>query len=200
MRRPTHRNTSWDDARFEVCGHFWADVSEPDFGVALLDDAKYGYDCVGDDRATTLRLSLLRATNYPDPDADRGRHRFTYALLPHGGGLGPVLTESWALNLPPRLVVGEQRRSIVRVDHPGVVVTAVKAADDGSGDVVVRLHEAFGGRARTTLTSSAHVGAVVVCDLLERPTGAEQGVSGSGVDVELRPFEVRKLRLRRSRH
>ena len=200
VRRPTHRNTSWDDARFEVCGHFWADVSEPDFGVALLDDAKYGYDCVGDDRATTLRLSLLRATNYPDPDADRGRHRFTYSLLPHGGGLGPVLTESWALNLPPRLVAGEQRRSIVRVDHPGVVVTAVKAADDGSGDVVVRLHEAFGGRARTTLTSSVHVGAVVVCDLLERPTGAEEGVSGSGVDVELRPFEVRTLRLRRSRH
>ncbi len=105
VRRPTHRNTSWDDARFEVCGHFWADVAEPDFGVALLNDGKYGHDCRASGRASTMRLSLLRATNYPDPDADRGRHRFTYSLLPHGPTLADVLAEAWALNLPPRLAV-----------------------------------------------------------------------------------------------
>src|SRR3546814_10187073 len=73
--------TSWDVARFEVCGHFWADVAEPGCGVALLNDAKYGHDCLGDASTTTMRLTLLRATRYPDPDADRGAHRFTYALL-----------------------------------------------------------------------------------------------------------------------
>ncbi len=194
VRRPTHRNTSWDDARFEVCGHFWADLAEPDFGVALLNDGKYGHDCLD----STMRLTLLRATNYPDPDADRGSHRFTYSLLAHGAGLGPVLSESWALNLPPRLTTGEQRRSIVAVDHPGVVVTALKAADDGSGDLIVRLHEAFGGRARSTMTFGVRVATAVACDLMERPVSESQSVDPSGLSLELRPFEVRTLRLGRS--
>ena len=137
VRRPTHRNTSWDAARFEVCGHFWADVAEPDFGVALLNDGKYGHDCLGDDRGTTLRLSLLRAPNYPDPDADRGHHRFTYSLLPHGAVAGRACSsESWALNLPVRFVDAAPAPSLAAVDHPGVVVTALKTADDGSGDLV----------------------------------------------------------------
>ncbi|MGK2929165.1 MAG: alpha-mannosidase [Acidimicrobiales bacterium] len=194
VRRPTHRNTSWDDARFEVCGHFWADLAEPDFGVALLNDGKYGHDCFG----STLRLSLLRATNYPDPDADRGRHRFTYSLLPHGPSLGDVLSESWALNLPPRLVVGVPRPSIVRSDHPGVVITAVKAADDGSGDLVVRFHEAFGGRARGRLTLDAPAASAVACDLLERPAAKPEVLDGVEVAFELRPFEVCTLRVARS--
>lgn len=194
VRRPTHRNTSWDDARFEVCGHFWADLAEPDFGVALLNDGKYGHDCLD----STMRLTLLRAPNYPDPDADRGSHHFTYALVPHGASLGPVLTEAWALNLPPRLTTGAQRRSIVAVDHPGVVVTAVKAADDGSGDLVVRCHEAFGGRARATMTFGTRVSTAVACDLLERPDGEAEAVVGSGLALDLRPFEVRTLRIRRT--
>lgn len=194
VRRPTHRNTSWDAARFEVCGHFWADVSEPGCGVALLNDGKYGHDCLGDPTTTTMRLTLLRATRYPDPDADRGSHRFTYALLPHGDGLADVLAESWALNVPVRVVTGGPQPSVVGVDHPGVVVTAVKAADDGSGDLVVRLHEAFGGRARTTLRTAAAMATCTACDLLERPV-ADPVPARDGVDVELRPFEVRTLRL-----
>ncbi len=198
VRRPTHRNTSWDQARFEVCGHFWADVSEPDFGVALLNDGKYGHDCLGDKDSTTMRLTLLRAPNYPDPDADRGRHRFTYSLLPHGPSLAPVLAESWALNLPPRPTSAAPQPSIVRTDHPGVVITAVKAADDGSGDLVVRFHEAFGGRARGTLTLPVQrpAATVATCDLLERPVGEVDDAGGStSVAFELRPFEVRTLRL-----
>ena len=194
VRRPTHRNTSWDAARFEVCGHFWADVAEPGCGVALLNDSKYGHDCLGDASTTTMRLTLLRATRYPDPDADRGAHRFTYALLPHGDGLADVLSESWALNAPVRLVEGEPGPSVAAVDHPGVVITAVKAADDGSGDLVVRLHEAEGGRARTTLRTAADFTTWVACDLLERPIGDPASATG-GVAFELRPFEVRTLRL-----
>ncbi len=196
VRRPTHRNTSWDAARFEVCGHLWADVAEPDFGVALLNDSKYGHDCVGDQRSTTMRLSLLRATRYPDPEADRGLHRFAYAVLPHGPGLGDVLPEAWALNLPVRVQPGTPTTSMAWVDHPGVVITAVKAADDGSGDLVVRLHEAFGGRARAVLRTARAAATVATCDLLERPLGGAEAVAGGGVALELRPFEVRTLRLR----
>jgi len=195
VRRPTHRNTSWDAARFEVCAHTWADVSEPGFGAAVLNDGRYGHDAVGDARSTTMRLTLLRGARYPDPEADRGVHRFTYSLLPHDGTLRQVLPEAWALNVPARPVDAAPAPSVAAVDHPGVVVTAVKAADDGSGDFVVRLHEALGGRARTTLRTAATFVRCVPCDLLERPTGEASAVAGDGVALELRPFEVRTLRL-----
>lgn len=195
VRRPTHRNTSWDEARFEVCGHFWADVSEPDFGVAVVNDGKYGHDCVGDDRGTTMRLTLLRAPNYPDPDADRGRHVFTYGLVPHGPTLADVLAESWALNVPVRLATGAPTPSIVSVDHPGVVVTAVKAADDGSGDLVIRCHEAFGGRARFRLVFAGEWAVAAPCDLRERAVGDPVATVDGGVEWELRPFQVLTLRL-----
>jgi alpha-mannosidase len=196
VRRPTHRNTSWDAARFEVCAHTWADVSEPGFGAAVLNDAKYGHDCVGDSTSTTMRLTLLRAARYPDPEADCGRHRFTYSLLPHDGTLREVLPEAWALNVPPRVVAAAPAPSVAAVDHSGVVVTAVKAADDGSGDLVVRLHEALGGRARTTLRTASAWSTATTCDLLERPTG-EPAPAADGVALELRPFEVRTVRLSR---
>jgi len=195
VRRPTHRNTSWDAARFEVCGHTWADVSEPGFGAAVLNDGKYGHDCVGDATSTTMRLTLLRAPRYPDPEADRGAHRFTYSLLPHDGTLTEVLPEAWHLNVPARTADAPPSPSVAAVDHPGVVVTAVKAADDGSGDLVVRLHEALGGRARTTLRTAVPARSAVRCDLLERPVADPQPVGDGGLRLELRPFEVRTLRL-----
>ncbi|HEX4902387.1 MAG TPA: glycoside hydrolase family 38 C-terminal domain-containing protein, partial [Acidimicrobiales bacterium] len=192
--RPTHRNTSWDAARFEVCAHTWADVSEPGFGVAVLNDGRYGHDCLGDACSTTMRISLLRAACYPDPEADRGTHTVTCSLLPHDGTLIEVLPEAWALNVPARMVDAPPAPSVASADHPGVVITAVKAADDGSGDLVVRLHEALGGRARTTLRTAAAFASWAACDLLERPTGDQQPF-GDGVALELRPFEVRTLRL-----
>ncbi len=81
VERPTHANTSWDVARFEVCAHKWADLSEPGYGVALLNDSKYGYDISGN----VIRLSLLRATTWPDPEADRGHHHFCTACSPTPG-------------------------------------------------------------------------------------------------------------------
>ncbi|MFP5322629.1 MAG: alpha-mannosidase, partial [Acidimicrobiia bacterium] len=193
VRRPTHRNTSWDAARFEVCAHTWADVSEPGFGAAVLNDGKYGHDCLGDAASTTMRITLLRSACYPDPDADRGRHRFTYSLLPHDGTLHEVLPEAWSLNVPARVVDADPTPSVAAVDHPGVVITAVKAADDGSGDLVVRLHEALGGRARAAVTTAAVFSSAVRCDLLERPIAEPEAVDG-GLALELRPFEVRTLR------
>ena len=98
LERPTVANTSWDEARFEVCGHRWADLSEPGYGVALLNDCKYGYDILGH----TIRLSLLRAPGFPDPEADQGPHHFAYALFPHQGDLreAGVVAEAEHFNLP----------------------------------------------------------------------------------------------------
>ncbi len=102
IERPTHYNTSWDMARFEVCAQKWADLSEGDYGVALLNDCKYGYDIHGN----VMRLSLLRAPTAPDRQADRGHHEFIYALLPHGGDFrkGGVIEQACALNMPLHLV------------------------------------------------------------------------------------------------
>ena len=98
LERPTHANTSWDVARFEVCAHRWADLSEPGYGVALLNDCKYGYDIHGN----VMRLSLLRSPGWPDPESDQGAHRFSYALFPHAGDLreAGVIAEAEAFNLP----------------------------------------------------------------------------------------------------
>ena len=109
-----HTNTSWDAARFEACAHRWVDVAEPGYGVALLNDAKYGHDATrtrsapasgSDTTATTLRLTLLKGAQYPDPHADEGHHAFTYALLPHAGDLraAGVVAEGYRLNLPLRV-------------------------------------------------------------------------------------------------
>ena len=98
VERPTHRNTSWDQEKFEVCAHRWADLSEAGYGVSLLNDCKYGYDVHGD----VLRVTLLRGPESPDPDADRGQHEFTYALFPHAGDwtAGETVRRGWELNVP----------------------------------------------------------------------------------------------------
>src|SRR5205085_5215579 len=104
VERPTHANTSWDVARFEVCAHKWADLAEPGYGVALLNDCKYGYDI----RGNVMRLSLLRSPGWPDPETDQGRHRFAYALYPHPGDLrqAGVIAEAEAFNVPLVAVAG----------------------------------------------------------------------------------------------
>ena len=117
LERPTVANTSWDEARFEVCGHRWADLSEPGYGVALLNDCKYGYDI----RGHTIRLSLLRAPGFPDPEADQGSHHFAYALFPHEGDLrdAGVIAEAEHFNLPLTLLAGQGEGRVVSVDRPG---------------------------------------------------------------------------------
>ena len=188
LARPTHANTSWDEARFEVCGHRWADLSEPGYGVALLNDCKYGYDV----RGSTLRLSLLRGPGYPDPDADRGPHRFAYALLPHRGDLrdGRVVEEAEAFNLPIDVRPGRVDRPgrVVAIDRPGVSVEAVKPADDANG-TVVRLCEVHGSRGRVTVTLGRPFDAVQRVDLLERPLATLEH-NGREVRLQLGPFEL----------
>ncbi|GAA2448193.1 alpha-mannosidase [Streptomyces macrosporus] len=207
--RPTHTNTSWEAAKFEICAHRWIHVAEPGWGVAVVNDATYGHDVTRDVRAdggqtTTVRLSLLRAPRYPDPETDQGTHRMRYGLVP-GATVGDAVREGHWFNLPERSRAGGSPVApLVTVDSDQVVLEAVKMAEDRGGDVVLRLYEAHGGRARATLTAGFPVASVTATDLLERPLPASAGqeayeVTDSGaVALRLRPFQILTLRLARS--
>jgi len=210
VHRPTHVNTSWDHARFETVAHRWVHVGEPGFGVAVANDSTYGHDITrtrpaeaGDAQGgtgTTVRLSLLRAPKFPDPDADQGEHELTCELVV-GAGIDDAVRHGYALNLPERVVSGDHGvEPLVAVDDDAVVVEAVKLAEDGSGDVVVRLYESRGGRARARVTPAFPDAGVEVTDLLERPLAGPAGTparDGDGVVLELTPFQVVTLRIRR---
>ncbi|MFF7212514.1 alpha-mannosidase [Streptomyces sp. NPDC008238] len=194
VHRPTHVNTGWDAARFEICAHRWLHVGEPGYGIALLNDSTYGHDAGRSGTDTTVRLTLLRAPHSPDPHTDQGTHRFRYALLP-GAAVGDAVAEGLALNLPLRRADSlPPLRPLLRVGHPGITVESVKLADDRSGDVVVRLYESRGDRASGTLATDFPLVRAQVTDLLERPLG-DAGRDGDAVAVALRPFQVLTLRL-----
>jgi alpha-mannosidase len=213
VQRPTHANTSWDVARFETVAHRWVHVAEPGFGVAVANDSTYGHDVTRstrDDGGTTtlVRQSLLRAPVFPDPHADQGRHvlRSTVRVAPDV--LDAVAT-GYRLNLPLRTVSGSGApvAPLVTSSSPAVVVEAVKLAEDRSGDLVVRLYEARGSRARSTVSVdlSVGLGAAWRTDLHERELGAGgadvpgagRWVAGEPVELTLRPFEIVTLRFAR---
>jgi alpha-mannosidase len=200
--RATHTNTSWEAAKFEACNHRFVHVAEPGWGVALVTDSTYGHDVTRTVRGesgttTTLRVSLLRAPRFPDPETDQGVHRFRHALVP-GAAIGDAVREGYFVNLPERRVTGAAPvQPLVAVDDDAVVVTAVKLADDESGDVIVRFHESRGGRVKATLTPGFAFSEVVATDLLERPVGGPRR-PGEAVPLALRPFELVTLRLKRA--
>ncbi|MCL5994751.1 MAG: alpha-mannosidase [Chloroflexi bacterium] len=194
LQRPTHFNTSWDIARFEVSAHRWADLSEPDFGVALLNDCKYGYATQGN----VMRLSLLRSAKSPDPVADMGHHTFRYALLPHTGDFraAGVIEEGYRFNVP--LIVAATNAAPVEtsffgVSSPSVVIDTVKQAED-SNAIIARLYEAHGKRGTVRFTSTLPVKAVSRCNLLEEDDQKLAWADG-GVDVEVTPFQIVTLKM-----
>ncbi|MEJ3653580.1 glycoside hydrolase family 38 C-terminal domain-containing protein [Actinomycetes bacterium KLBMP 9759] len=200
LHRATDTNTSWEAAKFEICAHRFLHVAEPGFGVAVVNDSTYGHDVSRTVRpdggtTTTVRLSLLRAPRYPDPETDQGLHTLRYALVP-GVGLDGATREGFRINLPPRRVTGSSAVApLVTSDHDGIVVSAVKLADDGSGDVVVRVYESLGARAQGSLALGFDAASVVVTDLLERPLDDEAPTLGGGtVQLALRPFQILTLR------
>jgi alpha-mannosidase len=195
LERPTIANTSWDVARFEVCAHRWADLSEAGYGVALLNDSKYGYDI----RGNVMRLSLLRGPGHPDPEADQGHHHFGYALLPHPGDFRAprgVIAEAEAFNLPLTIVPGTPTVTgqVVTLDRPGVSIEAVKLADREQA-IVVRLCEVAGSRGPVQVTSHTPVTSATRTDLLERDT-APLDLQENTVSLTLRPFELVTLKFK----
>ena len=198
VERPTHYNTSWDLARFEVCGHQWADLSEGDYGVALLNDCKYGHDILGH----TMRLSLLRAPTAPDPTADLVAHKFTYSLFPHAGSFheGAVIAEARALNAPLHLLETARRSGarpakehFFEVDCPAVVIDTIKKAEKEDA-IIVRLYEAHQTRGLVTFKTSLPVRSISTADLMERTLQTLACTDGS-VTFDIAPFEIVTLKL-----
>ena len=196
--RPTHENTTWDAARFEVCAHRWVHVSEGGgdggYGVGLVNDATYGHDVTrhpreGGGTFSRVRLSLLRAPLFPDPETDQGRHVLRYALVP-GAGIADAAEAGYALNLPLRRRTGHPVEPLVSVEGTAYV-EAVKLAADGSGDVVVRLYEPLGARTEVRVSASFEHASVTEVDLLERPMDTG---SWDGERLTLRPFQIVTLR------
>jgi len=209
--RPTHANTSWDAARFETVAHRWIHVAEADYGVAIANDAVYGHSIFRAASAvsgptsrpsTTVQLSVLRAPLYPDPGADQGEHEFRVSVLV-GASIAHAVAEGYRQNLPLRALSGLGPASIeplLSVDNPAVVVEAVKLSEDGRGDVIVRLYEAHGSRARVRVIRSFAAADAHETDLLERPLAVPVAITaqhGEGLSLELRPFQIVTLRFPR---
>jgi len=195
VKRGTTANLPTDRARFEFCAHKWICVEEAGFGVALLNDCKYGHDV----RGPVMRITLLRSPKAPDPEADMGVHYFTYSLLPYQGGFSveTVVRQAYDLNVPLSVLEagsgasGPPQMSLMEVDCPEVIVEAVKQAEDGSG-VVVRLYEASGGSRKAALTLHAMVAGAWESDMLERNrTPLDHGPRS--VPLAFRPFEIKTV-------
>ncbi len=203
--RPTHINTSWEAAKFEICAHRWIHVAEPGYGVAVSNSSTYGHDVTRSIReadggtTTTVRMSLLRAPKFPDPDADRGHHELTVTIRP-GADIADAVQEGYRTNLAPRLITGAAPvEPLFSMSNHALVIEAVKLAEDGSGDVVVRLYESLGQRSAGRLAANFPVQQVEAVDLLERPvqaSGVEAGAEGT--ELLLRPFQLVTLRFVRA--
>ncbi|MCQ4088259.1 alpha-mannosidase [Saccharibacillus sp. JS10] len=199
LERPTHRNTSWEQAQFEVCGHRFADVSERGYGISLLNDCKYGYDIQG----STMRLSLLRAPKWPDTQADLGEHDFTYSLYPHEGDWIEAHTVRAAAALNQEIPVirsdihaGERPSSASMIEYTGehVILDTVKPAEDGSG-VVLRLYESAGGRESVTLNWKDGFKQAVISGALEENGEVLETIDGTSISLTFKPYEIKTVKL-----
>lgn len=202
LARPTHTNTSWDVARFEVSAHRFADLGEHGYGVALMNDCKYGYHIHGN----LMRLTLLRSPTAPHAFADQGHHEFVYSLLPHAGTFqdAGIIRAAAELNVPVIAVPTDAHTGklpamlrFVEVTSPAAVIETVKPAENGQG-TVVRLYESHGSHAAVTLKLADAPKAVETVNLLEQPYEDDVAlkVSDNEVSLQLRPFQIVSLRVR----
>ncbi len=198
IHRPTHANTSWDAAKFEACAHRWIHLGEGAFGIGIANRRTYGHEVrrvsgMDAEPWTVARLSLLRAPRFPDPDTDRGEHRFAWSIGA-APGIGDVVEQGWRLAHPLRQA-GAPAAALVGSDDPDVVIDAVKLAFDGSGDVVVRLHNAAEGRRTARLRLGFDAAGQQLVDLRERslPDAADPAAG-----IPLPPFRFATVRIHRA--
>lgn len=201
IRRSTHENTSWDEAKFEVCAHKWADLSEEGYGATLMNDCKYGHECIGNE----MRLTLLKSPVGPDPDADKGIHTFTYSLLPHIGQLaeGDVCLRAHELNVPYRVYTSDwnpaianlpEKMQLLKVSGDQVFLQALKKAEKDNG-LILRFSELVGKRSQVTLTLPVKAKRIYETNMLEKEIGS-LGENLNTITLEFRPFEIKTIKLK----
>ena len=193
VSRPTHKNTSWDAAKFETYAHKWVDLSENGYGVALLNDGKYGHGVDGN----KMSITLIKSATDPYHEADQGRQQFTYSLYPHTEDFrrGGVIEESYALNQPlyEKKVTASrgdltESYSLVSADKPNAVITAVKKAEDDNS-LIVRFYDAYDCKSHITLSVPKTYTKAYLCDLMENVKEELSVIDGS-VTVPASNFEI----------
>ncbi|MBQ2715447.1 MAG: alpha-mannosidase, partial [Clostridia bacterium] len=199
IERPTHKNTSWDEAKFEVCAHKYADLSDGGYGVSLMNDCKYGYDI----HDGVMQLSLLRSPTDPNPEADQGKHTFTYSLYPHIGTLrdSDTIKKAYVLNVPmiAMKTVGESDNvpaelSLISLDNDHVACETVKEAEDGNG-TVIRIYEYKNIRGKIKLSTALNFEKAYLCDLLENEI-CELPVVDGKIVCNIKGFEILTVKLK----
>jgi alpha-mannosidase len=198
VERPTTRNTPAEQAQFEVPAYRWADISDANHGLSLLNDCKYGYDAKGN----VLRLSLLRSPEWPDPHADEGHHEFTYSLYPHAGSWKDALTIRRGYELNYKLIALTPGRhegklpaehSFVQTKSDNIIVTAVKKAEDDQS-LVVRFYEWAGKQGDVQIQLPAGASSASETNLMEKPLGPLSVASGT-VEVPTKPYEIKTVKV-----
>ncbi len=192
LERSTHCNTSWDQAKFEVCGHKWADVSDNGYGISLINDCKYGYSCDG----SKLTMSILKASTYPNPDSDRGEHTFRYSLLPHSGNYvaGNTVMQAYSFNnLPLAVKVNDNDGaklpySFINTDRKNVIIEAVKKAEDRDS-LIVRMYDAENIKTEAAVQCAFPIKEAYLCDMMENRI-SELDISNNGISLPVSNFEI----------
>jgi alpha-mannosidase len=190
LKRPTHKNTTWDRTQFEKCAHKWIDLSRDDYGVALMNDCKYGHKVFDN----VLDLALLRSSVSPGKEADQGEHEFRYALYPHAGNEKTAKVEQVALafQYPPVVYEGDAENvlptSYLSVDHDNIEIVSVKRSED-SNHTIVRMYETIGTRTSCILNLPNDVKGASICNLMEQKEDALE-CKESKVELEFKPFEI----------
>ena len=196
VTRKTHRNTSWDKARFESCGQKWMDVSEGHYGVSLLNDCKYGHSV----KDSCIGLTLIKSGTEPNPTTDQEMHFFTYSLYPHAETwkAAGTVPQAFFLNQPALVSKGGkpgESFSLASLNVPNVVLETVKKAEDGDG-VILRMYECENARTPVTLTFNRPFASAESCNCLEEPDGEPVKVDGNKVSFLVKPFEIKTVRIR----
>ncbi len=194
IARPNHRSRPFDANRFEVSNHKWSALVEANHGFAVLNDSKYGLNVLDN----SLNLTLLKSALSPDMTADKGQQSFKYAIYAWNGCIADsqLVENAYELNCPVTLQAGAAgEKSLFRVDQPNVIIETVKLAEDGSGDVIMRLYEAIRTDTQVELSTSLPLLSIQQTDMLENPLHDLVTAEGR-VQLSLRPFEVKTLRLK----
>jgi len=194
VRRPNHRSRPFDADRFEVSNHKWTALAEENRGCAILNDSKYGISVLGN----TINLTLLKSALAPDMTADKGIQEFTYAFTAWNGSFGqsPLVREAYELNCPVITAAGAAgERSLFALDAPNVIIDTVKPAEDGSGDVILRLYECKRSDTYCAMKTSLPVAEVFQTNMLETEQ-AKLVIENGRIPLDFRAFEIKTLRLR----
>lgn len=198
VERETTNNYSWDTAKFEACGHKWADLSENSSGISLLNDCKYGYGIKKGD----MSLTLIKSGTYPNEDADIGEHEFTYSIYPHAGRWQEAKTVEMAYNLNVPMLAkrtgrqegcGGEYESFLKCSQESCFVEVIKKAEDGNG-VIVRMYENKNNRVRAQIQTAYPIAHVYECNLLEE--NEEELTAGKNCfETVFKPYEIKTFRL-----